>query len=561
MKRTTVVLITICAGLWFARVALRAQNPQGAATTLKAGAELVQVPVVVQRSGKHVGGLKESNFVVEQDGKKQPIAVFEEVHAAAPSATAVAAGEFGNANITRPQEITIIAIDTVNTPTMDQAYFREELLKFLSEAVNRGVPFGLVELNRSGIRVLHDFTTDPRTLIATVQNRRGTLPTRNDQRSPQLAEAANEASQQLDTASNDQLQRAQAQFDAAAALLENEDRMARFQDRTARIDTLGTLQQLAQAMKGLPGRKSLIWVGSGFQFLGGLQQVSGITRTSPTGTTNLGEAQDQHAYTWKLLNDANVAVYPIDTRRTANTAYEVIDPSRKYTPLASEREVARSRDQEIITTFESIAAQTGGKPCIYRTDLHNCLREAADDSEDYYLLGFYVDKSNSAPGWHKIKVTLDQKANVRYRSGFLIAKDVLPAPSSADVQLALHSPVAYTALPFYGRFDEITSEGSKKAVSYELTVPPDSITIEPQSGRINFDVVALVRAVGGKEAARSAQRIQRSLTPQNISTIKADGIRYTNKIVLDPGEYGVWFVVRDNLSGRTGSAVVDLKVP
>jgi len=27
------------------------------------------------------------------------------------------------------------------------------------------------------------------------------------------------------------------------------------------------------------------------------------------------------------------------------------------------------------------------------------------------------------------------------------------------------------------------------------------------------------------------------------------------------GEYGVWFVVRDNLSGRTGSSVVPLTVP
>ena len=47
---------------------------------------------------------------------------------------------------------------------------------------------------------------------------------------------------------------------------------------------------------------------------------------------------------------------------------------------------------------------------------------------------------------------------------------------------------------------------------------------------------------------------------ENIAEIKANGINYTNKMNLPPGQYGVWFVLRDNPSGRTGSLVVPLKV-
>ena len=51
--------------------------------TFKAATEFVQVPVIVQRSGKHVSGLSKNDFTLEQDGKSQAIATFEEVHAGA----------------------------------------------------------------------------------------------------------------------------------------------------------------------------------------------------------------------------------------------------------------------------------------------------------------------------------------------------------------------------------------------------------------------------------------------------------------------------------------------
>src|SRR5580698_10556630 len=42
--------------------------------------ELVLIPAVVSdKSGAHVAGLKKEEFILKQDGKPQPIAVFEEV--------------------------------------------------------------------------------------------------------------------------------------------------------------------------------------------------------------------------------------------------------------------------------------------------------------------------------------------------------------------------------------------------------------------------------------------------------------------------------------------------
>jgi hypothetical protein len=130
-----------------------------------------------------------------------------------------------------------------------------------------------------------------------------------------------------------------------------------------------------------------------------------------------------------------------------------------------------------------------------------------------------------------------------------------------DLQLALNSPVPYTALPFSGRFTGSVPSEDKKTISFEVRIPASSLTIDDATGKVNFDVVAVARAEGGKEAARMAHRVDRTLSADNIAQIKRDGIDYTNKMTLPTGNYGTWIVVRDNLSGRTGSVVTPLNVP
>jgi VWFA-related protein len=551
------ILATLLAG------ALAGQDtgkPQPGAPTFMSGTEYVEVPVIVQRSNKHVPGLAKTDFILQQDAKDVPIARFEEIHS-----IGAAKGRSGGASFTNattftssqaPPQVILLAIDTVNTPPLDQAYFREELKKFLAESKPEDAPLGLVELTRNGIHVLHDFTRDRQALLAQI-NRLKSLPQKNSEQSQALAELYNEVQQMMSTYSGGAdpdmiaLETATIQADATEQI------MSRFQDNTARIDSMYSLQQIAQSLKGIPGRKTLLWAGDGFPFM------TGTTTNGQGGRSfmpdHIGDTLDAHAYTWKLLNDANVAVYPIDLRRTSNPAFAVMDPSFKNSPTPTQKDQAWENDSQVTTTFQTLAAQTGGKPCIFRTDLHNCIREAADDNRDYYLLGFYVDKNNKTAGWHKINVKLNnQKATLRYREGFLIAKPKSDDMKANDLQLALNSPFAYTSLPFSGRFVGFTAQGDKQNVNFELRIPPDAISLA--DSKINFDILAVVRAAGGKETARIAQHIEKSLLAENMATIQAEGINYKNKLTIPAGDYGVWFVLRDNPSGRTGSVTVPLKV-
>ena len=550
--------------LLFASISLTAQDQQTKPTVFTSGTTFVQVPVIVQKSGKHVSGLKKDAFILRQDGKDQIIATFEEVHAGGLRA-AETQGQSGKLGPI-PRQITIIAMDMVDTPNLDRSYFIQEFERYLAKSGELDGPIAVVAIERTGIRVVKGFTKDPRLLIAAVKENSNSQPTNNSQISDFTRSFSDELISQSETQlSTDRLPDV-VSLSAILKLREADESLVRFQDRSSRIDVQLTIQQLAQALKGIPGRKSILLVGSGFKFIDSNIEMRNIGPGGSGGNEmrysvdNTAETLNQATYTWKLLNDANVAVYPIDTRRTVNTAFQTMDPSVKNTPSDLTFRQNQQADQDVLSTFKLISAATSGKPCFYRTDLDNCVREAVDDDHDYYLLGFYVDKKNEQPGWHKLEVKVREKANVRYRQGFMVARFNPEAQKKTDIRLALNSPFAYTELPFTAKFDPLTGT-NPKATAFSLRIPPEAISVDESSGQIDLDVVAVARAAGGKEAGRMNQHIDRKVTPDSIAEIKQTGINYTNRMELPSGEYAVWFVVRDNIGARTGSSVVPLKVP
>jgi VWFA-related protein len=533
----------------------------------KARTELVQIPVVAHRGNKHVEGLKVDDFTVLMDGKPQTIAVFEEVHPSPPVGRA-ATEEFTNSvgsDRSSAERITIIAVDMRSTAPLDQAYLKEEIIKFLDSSAKTGEPFALVAVARSGIRVLQDFTTDPRTVAAAVKSQ----PLQNAAKeapggtvmdiTPCARSAAGCGGDRADVG-----EAAMNQLEAWVTLMTNQERFEIFRDYSSSVDTLVALQQLAQSLRGLPGRKTLVWATSGTRLFGGMSRMfigsKDLRGGASTNLGRIGTALDQNAHTFGLLSSANIAVYPLDARHGANTSFADYDVRNSDAPLSESVEATRASNVEIIDSFKAIAAATGGKPCFNRTDLANCLQEAAEDSHDYYMIGFYLDKDAKA-GWHPISIKLNgPRTELTYRNG-LYVDSVDPQKSKlTDLQLALISPVNYTAIPLRGRFDSPIGKGDKRVVGFALDVPAGGIVLNEDNRHLALDIAAVVRGKGGKEMTRLAQHIERALTEEQAAEIRSNGIHYTNKFELPAGDYGVWFVVRESISGRTGSAVTTVNV-
>ena len=539
-------------------VNLIAQEPAQPSASFKSQTNLVLIPVQTRTHGQHVPGLKQDAFTILQDGKPQKVAVFEEIRTSTKRLERVPVGprEFTNELQGTPEtaRYTVIAIDRINTAPLDLVRVREGLTNFLTHTADTGEPIRLISIEFNGIRLIQDFTTDPKA-IGMALNR---ATSRSGKKPEEGSVQIDEYTQEIDSAVNgsrtpdESLQHLLETLDNAK---DAQNRALAFQERSQRINSLDALQQIALSLSGLPGRKSLVWASSGYPF-------SGIVKQSRGGVTydfsQLSEAMSLDAYTTQLLGSANIAMYPVDARGMTNTAWDAIDPSHKYSPTAGEKSGRQQANQDVITTFERLAAGTGGKPCYNRPDLTNCFKEALDDSRDYYMLGFYVDKNTKA-GWHKLQIKVDG-ANTRYRNGFLFP---LPDPEKTrdlDMSAAVHSLLLDSAIPFRGEWTTSQPKGDKIANTLVLQVVPEANVIDPEQRKLNLEFVGVARKRDGSIAGQFNQRVAKDLPPEAVATIQKSGITYKNTLDLPPGEYLVRIVVRDNNTGRNGAVNSLLKV-
>jgi VWFA-related protein len=253
------VVALVCSIVVFARPKDKENNSKVKFTSRT---ELVLIPTVVtDKSGNHINGLKKEDFAVLENGSARKIATFEEIttdtrRLSHPKSQNEYSNALGGGESAR--RITLIILDLINTPFLDQSHARAELLKYLLESVDQREPTGLLTLSSAGVRIVHDFTTDPRVLIAALHKVKGDPAEFVD--SPERVESITRSASPSGRPGWDDPRAVQCEADLIDAMMkEPELNFQSFQQRLAITYTLQAMQQVAQAMAGLPGRKSLIW--------------------------------------------------------------------------------------------------------------------------------------------------------------------------------------------------------------------------------------------------------------------------------------------------------------
>jgi VWFA-related protein len=533
--------------------------------------------LVTDKSGRHIAGLKKEDFTVFENGVEQKIASFEEInsdlhrlsHRKEP-------GEFSNslAGDAPSARITLIVLDLLNTPFAAQADARKDLLKYLTQSVDQREPTALYTLTRNGIQTVHDFTTDPRVLVAALHKLKGdedhmvdtpevveamtgtATPEGSAGQNPGIAARIGSGADGVDQgAVKSEFQRLQTMLSQDAEL-----NFQAFQQRLAITYTLQGMQQLAQALAGVPGRKSLIWASGGFPFT-----VSGDTMyLAPLARDSLSDVLPMYEHTWQLLNAAQIALYPVDVK---GLQVVTIAPASIRRPGRNYGQNASLRQMDTHATFNIFATMTGGRAYYDSNDLVKGFRDAVNDSAEYYMLGYYLDQSKTQAGWRKLTVKVKRDhLEVRARSGFFVTNATVDPENSrnSDLAIALQSPLDYTSLPLVMHWDKIesTNDPGKKLVSYQIRLEPDPELIgEADNNHIVLDFVAQPQTPDGKDVGHPVgQRIDAHPGEEKLPVIHRNGIIYAGALELSPGEYAVHFVVRDDLSGRLGSVTAPLKV-
>jgi VWFA-related protein len=397
-------------------------------------------------------------------------------------------------------------------------------------------------IGRSGLKILHDFTTDPAVLAAALKKRPGDK------------QAVEEASQEAIPAGTDPM---------LAMLMkreiEAEQRMESFERRTAVILTMEAMQQIAQSCAGLPGRKAVLWASAGFPF--SINEADMVINIAGVKGDSLADVSALYQKTWRDLNQAQVSVYPVDVRGLVVSNLpdvSIRNPNSNYYSHASWMQT------ETIGTFQAFAQATGGRAFYNTNDLATAFQRAADDNASYYVLSYYLARKDKKPGWHKLSVKVHHDGtHVRARTGFFLDKDNSQQTYKSELQIALTSPLEYTAIPITGEWQQAKAapEPGKKQVIFILTMPANFAEIdETSNNHMQIEFAAVARTATGTAADETVKTMDAHLKPASVEQIRTHGLDYRGALTLPPGEYTVHFAVQDQLNGRVGSVTTPLKV-
>jgi len=345
----------------------------------------VQVNVIAL-DGEHrsVADLTSADFSITDDGKPQKISVFsmEKSGDHAGGRAALRPNVFSNRPADHPgatTNITLILLDAVNTTFEDQAFARSQVQKFLKKMRPNDL-VALYALGRS-LRKLHDFSSDADSLSLSLAKYGGEIPTRFETSPPTAASGGGNVSNiQGSPQGPGSTQPLSA---SALQLLQNGYMEGEYEFMVhQRADqTIGTFAAIANYLGRLPGRKNLIWISGAFPFALGFESIQVMPGRSARLSNDLWR-EIEHGT--RALNNANLAIYPIDARGLEGAP--MFSADRRVIDLSTGNLIPGRNEQD---TMQELADLTGGRAFYNTNGLAEAIQNALDDSCVSYMLAFY----------------------------------------------------------------------------------------------------------------------------------------------------------------------------
>ncbi|HXM40235.1 MAG TPA: VWA domain-containing protein [Bryobacteraceae bacterium] len=542
---------------------------------IQAGTHLVLVNVVAKdKHGKPVADLSRDDFVLRDNGQEQKIALFA-LEESGGTATAVPISPARLTFTNRPgpgaAAATVFLFDELNTKLTDQEFAKKELLHYLRglPAASRVAVFALGD----SLSLLHDFSEDMDSLLAAIEKHKNRVNPEVDAATAPPASSNSLTGDPKTTAQWDSFMQASNQL------------YVNYTQTVRAARTAAALETIAGHLQGIPGRKMLIWISGGFPIQPGLHNsVDSIPQSNSTGRLSGGsggrggrsgggsssssasdsaprssgpnlaattlpgtglsfESDVERAI--RALNEADVAVYPVDARGvTVAAAYQA---DRSSIGKRSKPASAFSGPDYNYETLESLAVETGGLAFHHINDLSAAIQQAAGDAQVSYSMAFSPATGSLDDSYHKLEVTVKRPdVKLRYRPGYVAARDAAVAPTLAE---AIADPVALVGVGFSVQLDPM--EGGYKA---SVTIDARNITLQPKEGKWTGSLEFLV-VVGKVEQLTT---IPLSFSDAMFHQIQEKGLVLGARVKTPPGTTGFSMGFRDIPSGLVGTLHVPL---
>lgn len=514
---------------------------------IRVNTRLVEVDVVVRDQNGPVRGLSRKDFTILDKGKLQTIATFGVRSAAratsSPKPAPLPAGTVSNRLTSNGEEAggaTVVLWDMLNTETQDQSYVRAQVLKYL-RTLTVGDPVALYSLVKE-LRVVQDFTDNPARLVGALA-RVGPEQSLN-LTAADLTDLASQINNPMLTGVSDNQTMAQ---NAASEMTD-------YALRDRAYVTANSLAAIAWHLAGLPGRKKLVWVSSSFPGLT-LDQRTRVGN-SQIEVQSFGVQIDSAI---RKLNEANVAVYPIDPRGLTTAMPPKATASYSPVQAAPLTQGAGLLDPSIDTML-LFANGTGGKAIYATNDLVAAMRTVMEDDQITYTVGFYPSDQKQDGSYHALSVKVDRKGvEVRHRDGYYASDEKVTNAGNRreSINAVFANPLDATQIGLKGSARPVPNRPGMYRL--EITLNTNELHLEHVKDRW-LATIDLATLFSPSESTKgSLETLRLSLTENRLRAALADGYPLSREIVAGNLSGELRVVVQDHTTGRAGSVRVPIQ--
>jgi VWFA-related protein len=343
----------------------------------------------------------------------------------------------------------------------------------------------------------------------------------------------------------------------------------------ATVGTLGAIDYIVGALRGLPGRKSIVLFSEGFQLFGdGLGMNAKGANPDPFPV----DYDEARRAVRRLIDRANRSGTVIYTVNASGLQTGMMDASDNAEGGETGGPAGNGRGLIDITLKQNmayLADKTGGLAYQDGNDLNWALDRVLEDQEGYYLLGYHppegtLQAKRGRSDFHRIQVKVTLAGlHVRSRSGFFgetddqalpkfqspvaqLRSDMLSPFKSSDVDLRLTA--LYAEAPMRGAVvrNLLLIKGS------DLTWKLDA----KGAGQTQIVLVAMATGVGDQPLASVGRVFDVRVPAEEMGEVMRDGALYTLDVpVPKRGAYQIRVAVKDQATAKVGSATQFLQIP
>ena len=557
--------------VWSGAPAQTTQEPKTRDDVVRVYTELVQTDVMVfDKQGRFVDGLTKENFELRVDGKPRPIQAFEKISAGSDEETQLAAARGTTTiNLKRPipldrGRIVFFYIDDFHMDLQSMVAAKKVITAFIDKEMGQNDQAAIASATGQ-IGFLQQLTSDRMVLRIALERLNPRSYSVRDPDRPPMSEYEALLIDRLDRDVFDFFVTETLRLnpgmsrDQAASIVRGRAQSSQSQGARLTQNTLSGLERLVQSAKNLPGRKVVFFLSGGFL----IENQRGDSMSKLRDITSAAAKN-------------GVVIYSMDTRGLVSTLHDAaterpFDPFGRLS-LSTHGELTASQDG-----MNALAADTGGKAIFNTNDLKKGLAPAIKETSEYYVLAWKPDdESQRQRRFRNLEIKLISRPDltVRVRKGYydldppteVVAKEAAPKPVSGQEKLreAILAPYPERKLPILLSADYYDLADKGPTLSTAIQMPGEFLTFGQQpDGKIQavVDLTAVYYDDKGDAKTNIGERIVTTAPDLDAAKNYRNDITFTYPAKLPPGLYQVRVAVRDDKSGRTGSAHAWIEIP